>query len=504
VRLPRHIALCLLLLLPWVARADDIGPAQAQALQQQLKNWLGGLLGPGVALPEPLLRITGERDHYLMAWPLPGLDNPTGDAAVTASVRPLDSGRWAIDGIRLPDSANFTMTIPDTGDIATSGPLKAALTVGRQDSRGEIDPTLVSPSTLHIDLGSLAITTDTATEHQEQLVDRYVADTSLKPVRDGRLDVLMDATMAGWKSAVRAESGSAVAIAARNVHALGRIDGVDRDKVGGLVSAMSGFYRALPPDVAEKHGKGDLPAPARAQLRAMIEALPDMLAGVRLEETVEGLQVEVAGMGGFALQRILLGFGGEAPGGNLRVWFDVGLDGLETPSLPPKVTSYLPKHVELRPSISGIRTADLTKLALDATEEGADDRIAADIAAIFSHGGVDLGLETLSFDLGPAKVEGVGKLVVLSPETWRGEARLSATGIDELTAQARSNADLQQALPVLIMLRGLAKPDGDRLVWQIASEGTSVTVNGIDLSQLGGDKSKGKQPNAQPGQPQRR
>jgi hypothetical protein len=57
---------------------------------------------------------------------------------------------------------------------------------------------------------------------------------------------------------------------------------------------------------------------------------------------------------------------------------------------------------------------------------------------------------------------------------------------------------------VLLMLRGLAKPDGDRLVWQITSEGTSVTVNGIDLSQLGGDRSKGKQPNVQPGQPQRR
>ena len=67
----------------------------------------------------------------------------------------------------------------------------------------------------------------------------------------------------------------------------------------------------------------------------------------------------------------------------------------------------------MRPSLSGIRTADLHKLALDATEEGADDdSLAPDIAAIFSHGGVNLGIETLSFDLGPAKVEGVGKLVV--------------------------------------------------------------------------------------------
>jgi hypothetical protein len=504
VRLHRYFALCLLLLLPWGARADDVGPAQAQALQQQLRAWLAGLVGPEIALPDPLLRVTGEGDHYRMAWPIPGLDDRTGDAALTASERPLDGGRWAIEGISLPGSANFTMTIPDTGDIATSKPLKAKLTVGRQDSRGEIDPALVSPSALHIDLGNLAITTDSAKEHQEQLVDRYVADTSLKPVQEGRLDLLMDATMDGWRSAVRAEGGSAVAIAAQKIHALGRIDGASRDKVMDLVAAMNAFYRALPPDVAEKHGKVDLSAPARVQLRTMINALPAILAGVRLQETVDGLQVEVAGMGGFALQHALLGFGGDAPDGNLHVWFDIGLDGLETPSLPPKVAEYLPKHVELRPSISGIRTADLTKLALDATEEAADDRIGPDIGAIFSHGGINLGLETLSFDLGPAKVEGVGRFVMLSPETWRGNARLSATGIDELTAQARTNADLQQALPALIMLRGLAKPDGDRLVWEIASEGTSVTVNGIDLSQLGGDKPKGKPPNAPPGQPHRR
>lgn len=505
MRLPRHIAVCLLLLLPsWAGRADDIGAPQAQALQRQLKDWLGGLLGPGAALPDPMLQITGEGDHYRMAWPIPGLDPPS-DAAVTASVRPLDGGRWAIDAIRLPDAASFTMKIPDGGDIAASGPLKAALTVGQQDSRAEIDPALNAPSTVHIDLGDLAITTDTAKEHQEQRIDRYVADTSLKPVQDGRLDVLMDATMEGWKSAVRPENGSAVAIATQKLHALGRIDGVSRDKVAGLVSAMGGLYRALPPDMVEKHGKADLPATARAQLRVLIETLPDMLAGVRLEETVDGLQVEVAGKGGFMLQRLLLGFGGDAPDGNLHAWFDIGLDGLETPSLPPKVTAYLPKHVKIRPSVSGIQTADLRKLAQDATEEDADDRIVPDIAAIFSHGGVNLGLETLSFDLGPATIEGAGQLVALSPDSWRGQARLSATGFDELTGQARSNPEIQQALPALIMLRGLAKPDGDRLVWDIASEGTSVTVNGIDLSQLGGEKpKKGRQQGAPPDQPQRR
>ena len=61
-----------------------------------------------------------------------------------------------------------------------------------------------------------------------------------------------------------------------------------------------------------------------------------------------------------------------------------------------------------------------------------------------------------------------------SPESWHGEAHLVATGFDELTAQARTNPDLQQALPVLIMLRGLAKPDGERLVWDIVSDGPTA------------------------------
>ena len=36
------------------------------------------------------------------------------------------------------------------------------------------------------------------------------------------------------------------------------------------------------------------------------------------------------------------------------------------------------------------------------------DSLTPDIDTIFSHGGVELGVETLSFDLGPAKVEGTG------------------------------------------------------------------------------------------------
>jgi hypothetical protein len=212
---------------------------------------------------------------------------------------------------------------------------------------------------------------------------------------------------------------------------------------------------------------------------------------------LDGVQVEIAGMGGMTLQHLKFGFGSEAPDGKLHTWLDIGLDGLASPSLPAKVSAFLPHHVEIKPSLSGVLTADLHKLALDATEEGADSQsLTPDLDAMFAHGGIEFGVES-AFDLGPAKVEGTSHATMLSPTTWHAEAHLAASGLDDLMAQARTDPELQQALPVLIMLRGLAKPDGDRLVWDIVSDGPKVTVNGLDLSQLGGgDKPKGK-----PGQP---
>ena len=221
MRLPHHVALCLLLLLPCGARADDIGPEQAQALQQQLKDWLAGLLGPAVKLPDMPWQITGEHDHYRIAWPIPGLDNPAGDLAVTASVRPLDGGRWSIDDVKAPATATFTVTLPATGDLAKGGPMKVAYTIGKQDTHASIDPNLATPSTLHVEIGDLAVTTDNAKQHQEQHIDRYLADTILKPAQNGRLDLTMDATWTAGNPPRRVNGSAAMAIAAKSIHASG-------------------------------------------------------------------------------------------------------------------------------------------------------------------------------------------------------------------------------------------------------------------------------------------
>jgi hypothetical protein len=128
--------------------------------------------------------------------------------------------------------------------------------------------------------------------------------------------------------------------------------------------------------------------------------------------------------------------------------------------------------------------------------------------AMLSHGGANANLEILSFDMGPAKVEGTGHFTATSPSQWHGDAHVTATGFDDLMKQAHDDPDVAQALPVMIMLRGMAKPVGNQLVWDVVSDGPKLTVNGMDMSALtgGADKPKAKPqatkpgPGAKPGQ----
>jgi hypothetical protein len=487
----------LLLLGPSVAVADEIGPAQAHALQQQLQDWLAGLLGPSVKLPELPWQVSADHDHYVMTWPTPGLTTPSGVPAVTANLRPLDGNRWSIDSITLPPSGSFSVTLPQA-----ESSLQTQFDIRRQDTHGVIDPTFNSRSQLHSDLSGVSLKSESAKQLQEQRFDRHRSDASLTPTKDGRLDLVIDGTTDGWNSASQVKGSSPIAVGIQSLRAVAQVNGINRDHFGSLLAATGGVIGAWPTDLRKQGEKPALPPALREQMRLAVDALQDMLTSVTLQETLDGVQVELAGVGGMSIKRFLLGMGAEAPDGRLHAWIDVALDELASPSLPPQLAAYLPRHVEIKPSLSGLLMTDLHKVALDATEDGmGNDRFGPDVDAIFAHGGFRLGLETLSFDLGATKIDGTGEVTMVSPDTWHGVAHLVATGFDELTAQAHSSPELQSALPALILLRGLAKQDGDRLVWDVVSDGPKTTVNGLDLSQLAGNRSKTKSPAAQkPGQ----
>ena len=125
---------------------------------------------------------------------------------------------------------------------------------------------MASASTLHAEFGDLVVSSNSAKQRQEQRFDRYVADTSLTPAQNGRLDLTMDATIGGWKSASEISGGTPMAIGIQTMRATGRINGVNRERVAGLLAAVGGLVGALPPDIATKAGqvRSARPPPGRS------------------------------------------------------------------------------------------------------------------------------------------------------------------------------------------------------------------------------------------------
>jgi hypothetical protein len=500
VRLPFRGLVLAALLVPGAAMAQSVTPEQATQLRLQLNDWIAGLLGPSVKLPDLPLKVTADGDHYDLSLPILGLEVPTGDPAMSAELRPLDGGRWSLEKARFPGTGSFAITLPDTG-ASPGGPMKGTYSVGKQDLHATIDPSFASPSTSHTEMEAFAVAMDAPKRHQEEHIDRMVGDAVLTPAKDGRLDMKSEATVEGWKSAALDDNKPAMAFGAKRVHMTSQAEGIDREHAANLVSAVAAFIGAMPNGPEKQDGKTNLPPLAKAQLQLVTAAMEDLVSSVSVQESLDDMQVEIAGKGGATIKHLQLGFGGDAPDKTLHAWLDIGFDGLDSPTMPPQFATYLPKHFEIKPTLSGVPTAVLRKLAMDVSaDDPTKQPMGPDIAAIFASGGAVIGLETLSFDLGPATLKGTGDVTVTSPSTWRGQAHVVATGFDQLTAQARENPDLQQALPVLVMMRGLAKPDGNKLVWDIASEGPKLTVNGMDMSALagGGVKGKPRQPGAKP------
>ena len=61
------------------------------------------------------------------------------------------------------------------------------------------------------------------------------------------------------------------------------------------------------------------------------------------------------------------------------------------------------------------------------------------------------------------------------------------TGYDALMDRVQKMPEAAQGIPVLALLRGLARTEGDKLVWRLElTEDQKITVNGVDLRKLGG------------------
>jgi len=454
------------------AVADAIGPDQAQSLTTQLRDWLREMVGPVAPLPD--LTVTAEGDHYRLAVPIAGLDGPQKD--VTAQLRPLDAGRWAATEIRLPADTTLTAKLPPPKGETEPAAMRLRLAIADQHSHAEIDPTLAGPSTLVLGLRGIAMHSETAGRPQSQAFDAFDQTITLRPAAGNTLDIDQTGSADGWKSAQEMPDGRGVAVGARHLSGTTHVVGLDRTRAATLGPVLAALAAAPTPERNER-------------LRALVTALHGLLTSLTVDETIEGMQIAVAGQGNATIDRLHLGFDSAAPDGNLDSKVSLGVEGLALPGLPPAQADLAPRHLKIGVSLAGISAPALNDLALAALQPGANPTtVAPQIDALFADpgrtGGPRLGLDSLGFDVGPAQVDAHGSVVAISQSDVRGTARITVTGFDALTDRIRDDPQLQQALPFLILARGMARSERSTLIWDIVFTPEGLTVNGVDPRNL--------------------
>src|SRR5262249_10149571 len=145
--------------------------------------------------------------------------------------------------------------------------------IRHQDTHGVVDPTFNSRSQLHSELSDVSLKSEGSKQLQEQRFDRHRMEASLTPTEGGRLDLLMDGTTEGWKSASQTNGSSPIAVGIQRLPAVAQVKGINRDRFASLLAATGGVVGAWPHDLPKQDGQPDLPPALRKQMRLVVAAL---------------------------------------------------------------------------------------------------------------------------------------------------------------------------------------------------------------------------------------
>ncbi|MGE4044419.1 MAG: hypothetical protein AB7F35_06175 [Acetobacteraceae bacterium] len=482
--MPRRAGLAALVFTTMAVSASAQQPTaeDAQALQRDLRGWFVNLLGSGLPLPEPPLIVTADGDAYRATLSLEDLTGRKGDA-VTARIHKLADGRWSLDPLRFPGSAAFSVPTPDRASPDAMSDV--AITLGEQKSRAVIDPAMNARSTLEMEFRAVEVTGTGGGQVHEQNFDRGTFRATLIPGADQRLDINQEAEIAGWKSSVATDAGMLTHMEIRRMRQNSRLEGLNRERLEIAFGAIKSMLAEAAGNGADKDATAQISGPMRTHIRTLISSLREMAARLEGEETLDNLSVEIPGVATVTLDQARFGLGADAPDGKVHAWMEVALSGPDVPDLPPSLTKYLPNRLALRPAISGVSVDRLFKLMMDATEENPDQqRLESEGRALLEDPAAQIGLESLSLEMAGVQIEGTARLRMLAPDTVGFEGRLSAAGMETLMNEAGKDAELQIAMPILVIIRGLARPDGERLVWDLAITKDQALVNGVDVMRM--------------------
>ena len=478
------------------ACAADVTAAQAGAAEAQVRTWLAGVLGPKVALPEQPVRLTPAGDHFDVVVPIkaPGVTAAT-PVQITATARPVNDGKWNIQGIRATSPITFTVetTVPpepgQKGKPKTVTVTYTATTEG-QDGQMQLDPSFDTPSTwtnatkatsVRVDGGGLV--------SQESKFGPTSAVTTIKPAGAGRVDVSTSATLQDYQSEFLSADSPPIQVAMRLVRADVGMNGLSRERAAQMVQIFAGGLA----DTLRKgsDNKSDAREAGRAAAAAMLAGLRDLASEMSLDESVEGVAVKYGDQGA-AFDKVRLGFGAKAENDQLQARMDLGYEGLALPAVPPgPLSDLIPRRLALRPFVSGLSVSELSHLAAVGKKGRADPD---DLARFFSNGGITAGIESMALELGGATFTGQVKLVATRPDDISGVGQIVAENFDGLMQtiralppeMAQALPQLSFALPTLAFAKGISRTVDGRLVWDISYKAGKILVNDVDLLAMAG------------------
>ncbi len=489
LRFPLRTALLAATLLMPIAARADVSADDAQKLDTQLRTWLASVLGPKIPLPDHPFTVKPEGDHYVLsisyAGELAGTGITVSGDPMTVSMKPLDGTRWTILGIHVPSPLRI-----DNPNAGASQVKSYAIKFADQNTTGVFDPSLATPSSYDGTLRGYTATTEGPMGTQTSHMDSINTKTNITPAGSGRVNIESASTGQNLTSTSTMPDGTPLTFSIGQMAGKGHIDNILFSEIGSIIRNAADLIPLI--EAASKtpatpdEAKAPIPEEARPMAHALLASFLNLLGGYDQDFSMKQVKFDAGGHTG-SLANMTVGLGGGAPNGKLDIHMLIALDGPDSPEIPPGVIhDYLPRHLSLKPRVSGVPTADVANLLNHAIDSDGtdDDALTQEAMGLMAKGPLTIGIDDLSLDMGPGQLSGSGTVALSSPVDYVAQAALRLKGFDALMKDAQTRPELAQAAPVMIFLKGIGKPDGDSIVWNISFQDKKLLVNGTDLSQM--------------------
>ncbi|HET6609565.1 MAG TPA: hypothetical protein VFG62_23040 [Rhodopila sp.] len=454
------------LLAPPLARAQAADP-DIESIRRSLGDALSFATFGMIDGLGPDAQVTRDGDAYRIHLPVTGL-TATSAPAVTAIARPADNGAWDVGPLTFPSTATIDSHSPAGGAVTYS--------LGKQDITAHIVPDMKQPTTYTARFGDIRLESESDKHRARQTIATYSVKGTLIADGEGRLAMTTTGDATDWAMTTLPEHGPGMDFLAKRLGVNASVQGLDRAKMEHLRGRLHGLVAVLP-----KAGK--LPGPSatapRDTLNAMLDDLTGLMTRFQVDETIEGVKISGQGMQAGA-GTVIIGMHGDTADQKLDAGIDLAVNDLTVPkSVPAAYIPYVPKHISLRNRVRGLPTDEVVALLRAALAENANPVVLeAQALHLLSTPNARVSIDPFSFDAGPLAVTGTARLLASENGGFAGRIHIIASGVDATITRAQGNPAFGQIVPMLYLAKGMGKPDGASLVWDIDVDERGIRING--------------------------